>query len=94
VGTIPSIYAAGIGRFITGIASTVPSVVVAGSVEDMFDIKARVWLVLVWNAATTAGLVFGPIYGSYIAFALKWWVSIIVAENKLTSIPKGAGFST
>lgn len=55
-----------VGRFITGIASAVPSVVIAGSVEDLFDTRARVWVVVLWNAATTIALCLGPIYASYI----------------------------
>lgn len=55
-----------VGRFLTGIASAVPSVVIAGSVEDLFDTRARVWVVVLWNAATTIALCIGPIYASYI----------------------------
>ncbi|KAL1846672.1 hypothetical protein Daus18300_014189 [Diaporthe australafricana] len=55
-----------VGRFITGLASAVPSVVIAGSVEDLFDTRARVWVIVLWNAATTIALCIGPIYASYI----------------------------
>ncbi|KAF3763883.1 hypothetical protein M406DRAFT_293581 [Cryphonectria parasitica EP155] len=58
-----------VGRFITGFASAVPSVVIAGSVEDLFDTRARVWVVVLWNAATTIALCLGPIYASYIIAA-------------------------
>lgn len=58
-----------VGRFVSGLASAAPSVVVAGSVEDMFNARARVWVVVLWNAGTTAGLCFGPVYAAYISAA-------------------------
>lgn len=72
IGVVPSVVMVYLSRFITGFASAVPSVVLAGSVEDMFNARWRVWLVLLWNALSTAGLVFGPIYGVYIAAYVGW----------------------
>lgn len=63
------------GRFITGVASAVPSVVIAGSVEDLFNTRERVWVVVLWNAATTIALCLGPIYAAYIIESYGWkWV--------------------
>lgn len=46
----------------------------------MFDGKQRVWLVVVWNTGSTAGLCLGPLYGTYILSALGWrWVFHISA---------------
>lgn len=75
IGLIPSPAAVWTGRFVTGFASAVPSVVIAGSIEDLFNTKRRVWVVVLWNVGTTAGLCFGPIYAAYVARALSWrWV--------------------
>ncbi|KAJ5698786.1 hypothetical protein N7462_000791 [Penicillium macrosclerotiorum] len=64
-----------IGRFLSGFASAVPSVVISGSVEDQFNAEQRVWIVLLWNAAATAGLAFGPIYASCICETASWrWI--------------------
>lgn len=64
-----------IGRFITGVASAVPSVVIAGSVEDLFNSRERIWIVVLWNAATTIALCIGPIYAAYIIEYYGWkWV--------------------
>ncbi|KAK5660518.1 hypothetical protein OQA88_13067 [Cercophora sp. LCS_1] len=74
-GIVPHHSAVWIGRFITGFASAVPAVVTAGSIHDMYDGKQRVWLVVLWNAGSTAGLCLGPVYGTYIATTLTWrWV--------------------
>ncbi|KAH9208284.1 major facilitator superfamily domain-containing protein [Leptodontidium sp. 2 PMI_412] len=80
VGFVPGIYGAVVGRFISGFVSAVPSIVVSGSLEDMFNMNNRVWLMYAWACATTGGLLIGPIYGSYIAAALGWrWVFHIAA---------------
>ncbi|KAK0651001.1 major facilitator superfamily transporter [Cercophora newfieldiana] len=80
VGVFPWAIAVWVGRFVTGFASAVPAVVTAGSIEDMFDGRQRVWLIVVWNAGSTAGLCLGPIYGAYIMSVLNWrWVFYISA---------------
>ncbi|KAJ5605200.1 hypothetical protein N7510_010354 [Penicillium lagena] len=67
VGLVPHISAIFVGRFFSGLASAVPSVVISGTVEDQFNSEHRVWIVLFWNAAATAGLAFGPVYASCIS---------------------------
>ncbi|KAL2066765.1 hypothetical protein VTL71DRAFT_2837 [Oculimacula yallundae] len=80
VGLVPGVYGAVIGRFISGFVSAVPSIIVSGSLEDMFNMKHRVWTMYAWACATTGGLLVGPIYGSYIAATLGWrWVFHIAA---------------
>ncbi|KAK3389263.1 major facilitator superfamily transporter [Podospora didyma] len=80
IAVVPHQSSVWLGRFVTGFASAVPAVVTAGSIEDMFDSKQRVWLIVLWNAGSTAGLCFGPIYGAYIISALNWrWVYYISA---------------
>ena len=64
-----------VGRFISGFASAIPSTVVAGSIQDMFEDELRVWLILTWNSLTVLGLAFGPIYGSFITSSLGWKVT-------------------
>ncbi|KAL4963144.1 major facilitator superfamily domain-containing protein [Aspergillus stella-maris] len=75
VGVVPHISGVVIGRFFSGFASAVPSVVVSGTVEDQFSTEHRVWIVLAWNAAATAGLSFGPVYASSITSVVSWrWI--------------------
>ncbi|KAF4554916.1 MFS-type transporter-like protein 49 [Elsinoe fawcettii] len=75
IGLVPSVSMIYIGRLCTGLASAVPSVVLAGSVEDMFNTQQRVWLVWLWISLATAGLICGPVYGVHISVYLGWrWV--------------------
>lgn len=64
-----------VGRFMTGLASSVPSVVIAGSIEDMFNTRQRVWAVIFWNSSTTIALCLGPIYAAHVITHAGWqWV--------------------
>lgn len=72
VGLVPHISGDFIGRFLSGLASAVPSVVISGTVEDIFGSERRIWIVLLWNAAATTGLAFGPVYASCIAGVVSW----------------------
>ncbi|KAE8442469.1 hypothetical protein EG329_003312 [Mollisiaceae sp. DMI_Dod_QoI] len=60
--------------------SAVPSIIVSGSIEDMFNMQQRVWLMFIWACATTSGLLLGPVYGTYISHSLGWrWVFYIAS---------------
>lgn len=72
IGVIPSLAAVVIGRFVIGALSAIPTIVVAGSIEDIFNAKDRIWLVYLWAMVSNLGLVMGPIMGSYITAALGW----------------------
>lgn len=45
VHSLPAIIVA---RFLSGLASAIPTIVVAGSIEDVFNMRARVWMIFVW----------------------------------------------
>lgn len=72
VGAVPNVAGVFAGRFFSGIASAVPSVVISGTVEDQFTSELRVWIVLLWNGAATAGLAVGPIYAAYLLEVISW----------------------
>ena len=40
--SVPSLAVVVIARFLSGILAAIPTIVVAGSIEDMFNMKARV----------------------------------------------------
>lgn len=70
--TIPSLAAVIIGRFCAGFASAIPSIIVAGSIEDLFDTETRVWIVFAWSTATNLGLAAGAIMGTYTCSSIGW----------------------
>ncbi|KAF4217827.1 hypothetical protein CNMCM8980_001680 [Aspergillus fumigatiaffinis] len=72
VGVVPSPAGVFIGRFISGYASAVPAIVLAGSIEDLYSTWPRLWLLWLWNCSTIFGLGIGPMYGSYIVSAIGW----------------------
>jgi MFS family permease len=71
-GVVPSPVGLFIGRFLSGYASSVPSIVLAGSIEDLYTSRTRLWVLWLWNCCTSFGLCIGPIYGSYIVGSIGW----------------------
>ncbi|KOC11239.1 hypothetical protein AFLA70_617g000370 [Aspergillus flavus AF70] len=72
--------AAAVGRVITGFLSAVPSVVIAGSIEDMFSTRERIWLTLPYMAVADFGIATGPVMSTYITAAWGWqWVFYVAA---------------
>ncbi|KAK6209390.1 hypothetical protein LQW54_006243 [Pestalotiopsis sp. IQ-011] len=72
VGSLPAVT---IARFCSGLASAIPTIVVAGSIEDVFNMQARVWMIFVWAVVGNAAVCIGPIYSSYVTQNLGWrWV--------------------
>ncbi|KAL4808301.1 major facilitator superfamily domain-containing protein [Aspergillus unguis] len=70
------------GRILSGFLSAIPSTIVVGSVEDMFNSRDRVWMIWIWALVANLGLVVGPIMGTFTTEDLKWtwlfWVAAIV----------------
>ena len=70
---IPDIRAVYIGRFFSGALSAVPTVVVAGSIEDIWNSRERIWVVFAWEVVAIIGLVVGPIMGTYVTTSSLGW---------------------
>ena len=51
VAAVPSLAAVVVSRFVCGLLSAIPTVVVLGSMEDMFNAKDRVWTIYFWSTA-------------------------------------------
>lgn len=73
IGLSQSLTGAVIMRSLAGLLSAVPSTIVGGSIEDMFNSQARIWVVFFWTVASNIGLIFGPIMSSHITEFLNWY---------------------
>ncbi|KAJ6179377.1 hypothetical protein N7519_009838 [Penicillium mononematosum] len=72
--------AGAIGRLITGFLSAVPSAVINGSMQDMFDTKEMIWLTLPYMAMANLGIAVGPVMSAYITAVWGWkWVFYVAA---------------
>ena len=69
---LPSLVAVIVARFAMGVFSAIPSIVVAGSMEDLFNVHARVFMTFIWTLLGDFGLCVGPIYSTYITYSLGW----------------------
>lgn len=74
IGFLHSLPGAIIMRILAGFFSAVPGTVVGGTIEDLFDTRARIWVVFFWTVASNIGLIVGPIMSSFIIEALDWYV--------------------
>lgn len=72
VGAAPNAAATIAGRLLSGILSSIPTVVVSGSIEDLYDSEARIWTFFIWNVTVNLSLILGPIYAAYVAMEIGW----------------------
>ena len=72
--SVPSLAIVIVARFISGIFSAIPTIVVAGSIEDMFNMKARVWMIFTWVLIGNVAVCVGPIYSTYVTAEIGWLV--------------------
>ena len=56
----------------TGVLSAIPTIVVAGSIEDVFNMQDRVWMIFCWALVGNLGLALGPIFSTYVTLMLNW----------------------
>ncbi|KIW05667.1 uncharacterized protein PV09_03531 [Verruconis gallopava] len=61
-----------LGRLMSGLASAVPTTVLGGSIEDIWDIKARIWVIDLWVLHAIIGVAVAPAYAVAIASSLGW----------------------
>ena len=72
VSAVPSVYAVGIGRFVTGVASAIPATLALANFEDMHSSGTRIWTVYIYTLVGNCGLVLGPTYSSYVSAYAGW----------------------
>lgn len=73
VGVPQSLPAVFIGRFFSGFLSALPTVVGSGSMEDMWDVRARIWAIDIWIKGSIVGIALGPCMATYISTSSLHW---------------------
>ena len=69
----PTLYVVVVCRFITGLLSAMPCVVATGSIENMWDMTSRTFLIHIWICAAVIGLALGPPMATYISTSTLEW---------------------
>lgn len=62
-----------IGRGVSGLVSAIPATVAAGSLENMWDEKARITLIHTWISSAVLGLACGPPLATYLSTSTLGW---------------------
>ncbi|KAI5360412.1 Putative major facilitator superfamily, MFS transporter superfamily [Septoria linicola] len=90
--SIDSVVAVASGRSISGFLTAMPAVVGAGSVEDMWSIRARIWALDIWMKGAIVGIALGPCYATFISTSdLRWpWVfrpgAVLLAASSMSFV--------
>lgn len=74
IGLAPSIATIVVGRFLTGVLSAMPTVAATGSIENMWDSRARIWTISAWSFIGTLALAIGPVYSTTVSHSSSWCV--------------------
>lgn len=69
---VPDVRAISVGRFVSGMLSAVSGVVVAGSIEDVWQAQQRVWVFYLWGLISYLGVFLGPVIAVCIAQGPGW----------------------
>lgn len=72
-GLAPSLATIILGRFFSGMLSAMPTCVATGSVENMWDSRARIWAIAIWAASGILGMALGPLYAVVISESSLGW---------------------
>lgn len=73
VGGGGSVAAVIVGRLCCGFLSALPTVVGSGSIEDLWDVRQRVWAIDIWIKGSIIGIAIGPTFGTYISTSGLHW---------------------
>ncbi|KAL4945408.1 hypothetical protein BDV06DRAFT_209514 [Aspergillus oleicola] len=80
IAAVPSLEGVVFGRILSGFLSAIPSTIVVGSIEDMFNSRDRVWMIWIWALVANLGLIVGPIMGTFTVADLGWrWLFYFAA---------------
>ena len=73
IAAVPTLPVVVLCRILSGFLSAMPATVAVGSLENMFDSRARIWAIHLWIAGAVVGLAVGPVFATYIGTSrLRW----------------------
>ncbi|EME38053.1 hypothetical protein DOTSEDRAFT_39598 [Dothistroma septosporum NZE10] len=73
LGACPTLAVVIVVCFITGFLSAMPGVVAVGSIENIWDTQARIWLIHVWIRSAVLGLVVAPAIATVVSESYLGW---------------------
>ncbi|KAM0717336.1 hypothetical protein Q7P37_007188 [Cladosporium fusiforme] len=85
-GLAPSLATIIVGRFFTEMLSAMPTCVATGSLENMWDSRARIWAIAIWAAAGIFGMALGPLYAVGINESSLGWTWVFNVAGILTAV--------
>lgn len=62
-----------VGRFLSGFVSALPSTVAYGSLEDIWDARARIWALSLYVIFAVSSLGLGPVVATYLTTSPLGW---------------------
>lgn len=62
-----------VGRIGSGFVSAMGATVAVGSLEDMWDIRPRIWVVWAWVATAVGALGVGPVVSTFVSTSRLDW---------------------
>ncbi|KZL86569.1 mfs multidrug transporter [Colletotrichum incanum] len=77
IGVSPTVPAIVIGRVVGGFLSSIPTIVAAGSIEDLWDTHDRVWWVFWWSMVANLGLLAGGVVSDLIMTWVFYTAAIV-----------------
>jgi MFS family permease len=72
-GLAPSLATVITGRLFSGMLSAMPTCVATGSVENIWDSRARIWGIASWAAAGVFAMAIGPLYAVFVSDSRLGW---------------------
>lgn len=73
IGLAPSVATVVTGRLFSGMLSAMPTCVAIGSMENMWDSRARIWAISMWAVAGIFAMAVGPLYAVYVSASSLGW---------------------
>ena len=86
IGFAPHLSTIIIGRFLCGMLSAMPTCVAIGSLENIWDSRARIWAISVWAAAGIFAMAVGPMFAVFVSESSLGWYAPFLTTFTMPSM--------